>query len=367
MNTIGVTGPNGFLGWHLRVRLHATGHANVVAAGRETFSDTERFDEFVTACDAIYHLAGVNRGSAAEVEQGNVDLANALAAAKARTGARFALAYANSTKAGEDSAYGRSKAEAADILGSAQADAGEPFINAVLPHLFGEHGRPFYNSAVTTFAHQLANGDEPAIDRDSELELLHAQDAAGAMVATVTEGSSGTIRPEGERILVSEVLDRQRRLARPYLEAGRIPEMPTRFDVRLFNMFRSQLFPDRTPIELVPHRDDRGVFFETIRSEGKGQAAVSTTAPGVTRGQHFHYDKIERFVVISGEARIEIRRLLHDRVHSYEVSGDTPVAIDMPTLAAHNITNVGSSELVTQFWTNDLFDPQNPDTVPEEV
>lgn len=366
MSTVGVTGPSGFLGWHLRARLHALGEDRVLTADRQTFANEDELDQFVSSCDVVYHLAGVNRGEPAEVEQGNIDLAEKLVAAKARTHAKFNLAYANSTKAGEDSPYGQSKEKAAALLGEAQKGAGDPFANVVLPHLFGEHGRPFYNSAVTTFSHQLAIGDQPEIQTDAELELLHAQDAATTLIGA-TADSTGSVRPEGTRILVSDALIRLQALAGPYLASGEIPSLASNFDVRLFNMFRSQLFPDHTPISLVAHGDTRGVFFETVRSQGQGQAAVSTTVPGVTRGEHFHFDKIERFVVVRGEATIRIRRLLHDEVHTYEVSGDEPVAIDMPTLHAHNITNTGAGELVTQFWTNDLFDPDKPDTIPEKV
>lgn len=367
MTTFGITGADGFLGWHLQCRLLTLPAVEVRTADLSTFADPAALDEFLDGCDVVAHLAGVNRGDPEDVAAGNIAAAETLIAAKERTGARFLLAYSNSTKAGEDNAYGQSKQQAADILAAAQQQSGDPFVELVLPHLFGEHGRPFYNSAVATFAHQLATGGTPEIMVDSELELVHAQEVARAIIEAAARGESAKLRPAGTPILVSDALALLQRLSFPYLASGLVPEMANDFELRMFNMFRSQLFPAHCPIPLTVHGDARGGFFETIRSEGKGQAAISTTVPGVTRGEHFHFDKIERFAVVSGEAVIQIRRLLHDKVHEYRVSGNEPVAIDMPTLHPHNITNVGSGELVTQFWTNDLFDPANPDTIPSPV
>jgi UDP-2-acetamido-2,6-beta-L-arabino-hexul-4-ose reductase len=367
VTTYGITGADGFLGSHLRCRLLTLPAVEVRTADLSTFADPAAVDVFLDGCDVVIHLAGVNRGDPGEVAAGNINAARDLVAARERTGARFLLAYSNSTKAGEDNAYGQSKQQAAAILSESQQQSGDPFVELVLPHLFGEHGRPFYNSAVATFAHQLATGGTPKIMVDSELELVHAQEVAQAIVDAAVRGESAQLRPSGTRILVSDALALLQRLSSPYLASGLVPETESDFELRMFNMFRSQLFPAHCPIPLTVHSDPRGRFFETIRSTGKGQASISTSAPGVTRGEHFHFDKIERFVVVSGEAVIQIRRLLHDEVHEYRVSGDEPVAVDMPTLHPHNITNVGPGELVTQFWTNDLFDPEHPDTIPSPV
>ncbi|MBT8199705.1 MAG: NAD-dependent epimerase/dehydratase family protein [Acidimicrobiia bacterium] len=365
MTTFGLTGAAGFLGWHTRAHLRATG-IEPKLAHRETVGDAATLRRFVSDVDVVLHVAGVNRGSDSEVYEGNVELADNLAAALAASDEPRAVVFANSTKAGDDSAYGRSKERAGQILADTQATLGGRFVDVRLPHLFGEHGKPFYNSGVTTFAYQLANGQEPQIDIDAELELFHAQDAAALLIRSADVGSDPP-QPKGRRILVSEALALLRRLSAPYLTNGVIPEMVDAFEVRMFNMFRSHLFPNHVPIKLTPHRDGRGAFVETVRSEGKGQVAVSTTAAGETRGEHFHFNKIERFVVISGDATVRIRRLLDDHIHQYFVSGDDPVAIDMPTLHAHNISNSGSRDLITMFWANELFEPDNPDTIREPV
>ncbi len=146
---------------------------------------------------------------------------------------------------------------------------------------------------------------------------------------------------------------------------GDIPPLLSDFDLHLFNTLRAAMFPDRYPIDLTKHSDSRGDLVECVRSHGgQGQTFVSTTHPGITRGEHFHLAKIERFVVLRGRARISLRRLLHDGVVNFDVSGDEPCVIDMPTLWAHNITNTGSEELVTLFWTNTVFDPRGSGHLP---
>lgn len=365
MTNIGVTGAEGFLGWHLRVYLSSQG-LNAVVADRQTMGDRELLTKFVAQADGIIHLAGVNRGSDSEVSVGNTDPAVRLAEALKVATEPKSLAYANSQKAGEGSVYGQSKAAAAEILAAVQESTSGSFSDVRLPHLFGEHGRPFYNSGVTTFAHQLALGELPQIENDIELELLHAQDAAVLLTESLTEASGPHI-PSGQKIKVSGALSLLQRVSEPYLMTGKVPEMTDRFELRMFNMFRSHLYPENCPISLSVHTDARGSFYESIRAEGKGQTSISTTMKGETRGDHFHFDKVERFVVISGEATIRTRQMLTPAIIEYEVSSKEPVAIDMPTLHAHNITNTGDTELVTLFWTNDLFDPLHPDTVSEPV
>lgn len=121
------------------------------------------------------------------------------------------------------------------------------------------------------------------------------------------------------------------------------------------------------PFPLVRHADERGSFFECIRERNGGQVSFSTTKPGILRGEHFHFTKVERFLVLSGEAVIRVRKLYDDTVHEFHVSGEKPVFVDMPTYYTHNIENTGTSELTTLFWINEFFDPDNPDTYPIKV
>jgi len=151
-------------------------------------------------------------------------------------------------------------------------------------------------------------------------------------------------------------------------ETCEFPDLSTPFRVHLFNCYRAALFPSHYPIPLKPHSDARGTFVETVRSRGgEGQSSISTTAPGVTRGEHYHLEKIERFAVVSGQATIALRRMFTDEVVEFDVDGDRPAAVDMPVGWVHNITNTGDDVLITQFWSHELFRPDAPDTFPHPV
>jgi len=357
-----VTGADGFLGWHLRCRLRALTNHEVVPVGRSDWVDLA---DHLADADVVIHIAGINRASDTEVETGNLQLAQDLVDAIRRSGASPRLVYANSIQAGNGTPYGNGKEAAGAELAALAAERGLHFVDVRLPNLFGEHGRPRYNSFVATFAHSVIEGEKPAIV-DREVDLLHVQRAAQTLMdgLTVTETE---LVPPGETTTVQRVYDTLLAFNALY-ETGDVPSLTTDWEIDLFNTLRSARFPARYPISLTPRTDARGSLVEVVRAHGgQGQTFVSTTKPGITRGEHFHLRKVERFVVLGGGARISLRRLFDDAVISFDVSGDEPVAIDMPTMWVHNITNTGDGELTTLFWTHELFDPDAPDTYPEPV
>lgn len=357
-----LTGADGFLGWHLRARLRATTDHQVIAVGR---ADMPQLAGRLDDVECVIHLAGVNRGDDAAVERGNADAAAAVGEAVRTSGRAPRIIFANSIQAGADSPYGRGKAAASELLAAAAATAGSAYVDVLLPNLFGEHGRPHYNSFVATFVEAVLTGRTPEI-ADRPVELLHVQAAAQSLIEAISSTDS-RCEPAGTPTTVRTVLDTLVRFNELYT-VGDIPDLHDDLDVNLFNTLRSARFPEGSPIPLTPRSDDRGRLVEVVRAHGgEGQTFVSTTRPGITRGEHFHLHKIERFVVVAGRARISLRRLLTTEVVTFDVDGGTPVAVDMPTLWVHNITNVGSSELVTVFWANELFDPAAPDTIAEPV
>ena len=367
MTVVGITGAAGFVGWHLRARLRTFGW-DYLEADRSTFTDEAALDAFVSGSDVIVHLAGVNRaGSDEEIVNGNLGLARAISDSRARTGSTNDLIYSNSIKADEPGIYGEAKAQAAAILQESASATSSRFVDIKFPHLFGEFGVPFYNSGVTTFAHQLANGEESKVN-EGQLELLHVQDASQLIMDAITKQMDEPIRPEGRKISVPDCYAIMKRMADDYVEHGTVPHIAEDvFELRLFNTLRSQMWPSAYPMQLTKHADQRGAFFEVVRAWGQGQTSISTTVPGVIRGEHYHLDKVERFAVISGEAMIRVRRLFTDEVVEFPVTGDEPVVIDMPPLCTHDITNTGDTELVTLFWSHDHFDPANGDTYPLQV
>lgn len=357
-----ITGAGGFLGWHLRCRLATLTDHEVVAVDRDGFAD---LPVLAQDADAIIHVAGVNRGTDEEVAEGNLALARTVAEAVRFSHRVPRIVFANSIQADRDNVYGNAKREASETLAAAASEAGAPFVDVLLPNLFGEHGRPAYNSFVATFVHEVVAGREPQAN-DNMVELLHVQGAAQALLDGL-DGDSRVARPRGEERGVVEVLAQLQGFDELY-RRGEIPSLVDDFTTDLFNTYRAAAFEHRGPIRFEKRTDPRGSLVETVKVHGGGgQTFFSTTVPGVTRGEHYHVRKIERFVVIGGRARIQLRKLFTDEVLNFDVSGDEPTAIDMPTFWPHNITNTGDDELYTLFWTDTVFDPENPDTYPEPV
>lgn len=365
MSHVSITGSQGFLGWHTRLALQEQNKQVHAFRVGEAFEVDQAANTLNNASRAI-HLAGINRAENDDlVKEGNILFAEQFASAlRKATVPPPVVVFANSTQAENDSPYGESKREAANIISQVAQERGLSFIDLKLPNLFGEHGVPFYNAVTSTFCHLLAAGERPEVQQDKEVTLLHAQNAADLL--------TGSRLPEEQALLeeqetVSGLLARLAVFSATY-SAGEIPDVSSPFMRDLFNTYRSYTIERNTPISLTRHADARGSFFEIIRTHGgTGQSSFSTTAPGISRGDHFHRRKIERFTVLSGKATISLRKMFTDRVFDFEVTGDKPLAIDMPTGWSHKITNTGDSELFTSFWSNDIFDPHAPDTIAEAV
>ncbi|WP_110239760.1 NAD-dependent epimerase/dehydratase family protein [Nocardioides gilvus] len=364
---VAITGGYGFLGWHTACRLRALHQIEPVRLGRSDFADPELLAATLADVDVVLHVAGVNRADSDEtVESGNVELARTLATALKSNGRPVDVVYANSIQAEQDNAYGRGKAAAAALLADAVRGLGGHFADLLLPNLFGEHGRPGYNSFVATFAHEVVNGRTPTVSGDREIELQHAQDTAAALIEAIGTDVRETVR--GEAIRIGAVLEAFQLMHEIYRTRGEIPDVSTPMQRNLFNTYRAAAFPEMWPLSPQVHADNRGDLFETVRSHGgTGMAFMSTTLPGQKRGEHYHLHKVERFFVVKGEAEIQLRRLLHDDVVTFRLSGDRPSFVDMPALWVHNIRNVGDGELVTMFWADQLLDMENPDQFPETI
>jgi UDP-2-acetamido-2,6-beta-L-arabino-hexul-4-ose reductase len=361
MSVVAMTGAHGFLGWHTRAALHSVSSTvRSIAVGDEF--DLTAAAGILDAADTLIHIAGVNRAPDEAILDGNIGFARQLVAALERAKhPPERVVFANSIQAGNGTPYGSSKAQAAELLSNACSRASIEFVDVALPNLFGEHGKPFYNSVVATFCHQLSHGHAPIVEDDPLLTLMHAQNAADLLVGS-------TAREITASITVSELSTRLRDIAACYSD-GQIPDLGTPLAVDLFNTYRSFAFQVRPTFPLRRNADERGSFFETTRSlGGPAQSSFSTTARDVVRGDHYHRRKVERFVVLSGTGTISLRRLFSNATLELTVSGNEPVAVDMPTMWAHRIVNTApAGELYTAFWSNELFNPERPDTYPERV
>jgi len=364
-----ITGGFGFVGWHTACRLRALHAIQPIRTGRRGLSGASTFGRLLAGVDTIIHLAGVNRAESDEaVEGGNHLIAEIVAGAIEANGRPVHLVYGNSIQSLEDNPYGRGKRAAGEVLSRACERVGGTFANVVLPNLFGEHGRPDYNSFVATFSHVVAHNQTPRVTANRTVPLLHAQDAATALIDAMHDRTTHEAAPRGQARGVEDVLALLKEFHSTYGKRGELPDLSSKFSLDLFNTYRSYLFPDRYPFRVSVNSDARGTLFETSRSHGgTAQSFLSTTMPGATRGNHYHLHKVERFFVVKGEAEIAVRRLYDDDVVRFRIRGDSPCFVDMPTMWAHSVRNVGDSELVTVFWANQLLDPANPDQYAEHV
>lgn len=366
---LGITGAAGMLGWHMRCACFGAEDLDVRVANRATFADPKALKDFARDLDVLVHFAGLNRGEDQEVHDGNVALGAQVLEACDAVGARPHLVFANSTHSEGDTPYGASKRAVSESFRTWAEAKGVGFHDMILPHVFGEHGKPFYNSVVHTFCHQLAHGEEPSIHVDGDLELVHAGEVADIILTRLRTNLScvETVRVQGRGMKVSALLELLRAMHQGYQTQQVIPDLRDPLHLRLFNTLRAAMYPQAYPVSLKLHADERGDLFEAVKGDQGGQSFLSTTRPDITRGNHFHRNKVERFLVVRGEAVIAIRRLFDDAVVEFRVSGERPQYIDMPTLHTHNITNVGEVDLLTMFWSHEIFDPNTPDTLWEEV
>lgn len=371
MIRIGVTGSNGFIGWHLCQTLKLNSdNFQIIDFKRGWFDYNLELDNFVYNCDVIVHLAGLNRHSdESTIYETNVGIANKLVDAFKRTNYKGQVLFSSSIQEERNNDFGNSKIEARTIFSKWAKDNGAKFKGLIIPNVFGAFGVPFYNSVVATFSHQLVNNESPRIETDATLNLIYINDLVKKIIELFNNESNETVNIKfTDTYKVSQILELLYQFKVTYLENGQIPGFKNQFEINLFNTFRSYInLSTYFPIKYKNNIDERGNFVEIIRLETGGQVSFSTTKPEVTRGNHFHTRKIERFSVIKGKALIQLRKIGTNEVFDYYLSGDEPAYVDMPIWYTHNIKNIGEEELYTIFWINEFYDVNDPDTYFEKV
>ena len=362
---IGVTGATGFIGWHVRAGLFAGDH-EFVPITRDAFEHPELLSEKLSSVDALVHLAGGRRENDEENYSSNVELAQKLVQGLTNSAFAGPVVYVSSAAEEGDTGYGRGKREAGEILQAWADSVGSSLTTLVLPSIFGEFAPPNHHSMVSTLAHDLVVGTTTAFTSGARTELLHVTEAVRLIMDRLERPTGKKERVSGISLTVDEV---QEKLAH-YLDSYRVgvfPRLDTDLERRLFNTLYSAGFHSLAPVKAVPRTDARGTLIEKVRTLSPGQCFISTTNPGSVRGDHYHVRKIERFMVVAGEAVIRLRKLFDDQVLTFNVSGKEPVYIDMPTFYTHNIENTGDEVVTTLFWTNELYDTEDPDTFSEKI
>ena len=372
MLKIGITGQYGFVGTHLFNTLGLYPEEfERVNFKKEFFLDNQLLDQFVLKCDVIIHLAALNRHNEPQIiYDTNISLINSLVASLERTKSKAHVIMSSSSQEEKDNLYGKSKKDGRKTLTNWANKNNTSFTGMIIPNVFGPFGRPYYNSVIATFSHQLTNGEIPKVDVDVELNMIYVGELVTEILNVIKRKINNSLYEvkATSKSKVSELLVSLKIFKETYFDRGEVPDIKSMFELNLFNTFRSYIDHNSFfPVPFLKHLDNRGTFFEVIRLGIGGQVSFSTTHIGEIRGNHFHSRKIERFAVIKGKALIQLRRIGTEIIHEFYLDGDQPAYVDMPIWYTHNIKNIGNDVLYTIFWINEPYDPNNPDTYFEIV
>lgn len=368
-----VTGANGFIGKNLIVRLKELSNVSVTTFVRG--DNAECLPDLVARADAVVHLAGENRpADEAAFAQVNAGLTSALCHAIQQefdTTRRFVpLVLASSTQVERDNLYGLSKLAAETALEALSKHTGNPCVIFRLPGVFGKWCKPNYNSVVATFCHNISRALPIQInDPAASLRLVYVDDVISALLDALETPSSGCVHAKVEpeyTITLAELADQIQAFdqCRSTLLTERVG---TGFVRALYATYVSYLPSSKFSYQIPQHADPRGVFVEMLKTPDCGQFSYFSAHPGVTRGGHYHHTKTEKFLVIKGEALFRFRHLLTDELVELRTIGTTPQVVETIPGWTHDITNIGSDEMVVMLWANEIFDRLKPDTISSKV
>lgn len=369
MNVL-VTGSSGFIGKNLLAFL--ANHNNIITRGFDIDDDPAHLPGLLGWADSIIHLAGVNRPlHPEEYEHGNTGFSECITKTLGNLGKTTTIILASSIQAALDNPYGKSKRGAERCIEAYAKEFGASAYIFRLPNVFGKWCRPHYNSAVATFCYLAARKQPISIhDPSAPLHLVYIDDVMEAfrqaLQGQVHMEHGQCAVPESYQTTVGEVAH----LIQSFHNSRQSLYLPLVSDglgKKLFATFLSYLPEDEFSYPLSMHEDNRGSFTELLRTPERGQVSVNISRPGITKGNHWHHTKHEKFIVVRGQAAIKFRKVGTMEVLTYQVSGNKLEAIDIPPGYTHNITNLGDDDLVTVMWVNEPYDPNHPDTWPEEV
>jgi UDP-2-acetamido-2,6-beta-L-arabino-hexul-4-ose reductase len=365
-----VTGPKGFIGKNLVAELKNRGYTDIYEFDRET--EKSLLEKYTKECDFVFHLAGVNRPkNEEEFMEGNFVFTSELLELLKKYNNKAPILITSSIQAERDNPYGRSKKAGEDLVFTYGKETGTKVLVYRLPNVFGKWCRPNYNSAIATFCHNIAH-DLPITvnDPDVVMNLVYIDDVVEEFIKALN-GNENRVGdfceiPIVHQITLGEIVDLIYSF-KTSREERSIPNMSDEFTKKLYSTYLSYLPTDKFSYELKMNVDNRGSFTEFIKTLDRGQVSVNISKPGITKGNHWHHTKNEKFLVVSGKGVIRFRKIDSDEIIEYYVSGDKLEVVDIPPGYTHNIENLGNTDMVTIMWANEPFDPENPDTYYLEV
>lgn len=366
-----ITGANGFVGKNLQLHLAERKDVQVVCFTRS--DDATQLPALLQGVDFVFHLAGVNRPQdPQEFVSGNVDLTQAMCqavgAVAEATGKSVPIVYTSSAQAGRGNPYGQSKRGAEDALLAAAHSHQLPVHIFRLPNVFGKWCKPNYNSAIATFCHNIARGLPIQVnDPVAPVTLVYVDDVVERFVQLM-DGANAAVDADGFATVAPQYTTTVGELARQIqaFKNSRDTLMTERVGTGLMRALYAT-YVSYLPVEsftyTVPqYGDPRGVFVEMLKTPDAGQFSYFTAYPGITRGGHYHHSKTEKFLVIKGQGRFKFRHMQTGQAHELVTRGDKPEIVETVPGWTHDITNIGTDEMVVMLWANEVFDRARPDT-----
>lgn len=365
MKKILVTGSKGFIGKNLIYHLKNNGYTEIFQFDID--SDKALLHEYAQKCEFVFHLAGVNRPKEEkEFMEGNFGFTSELLKLLKKYNNKADILTTSSIQAELNNPYGKSKKATEDLLFNYSKETGTKVLVYRLSNIFGKWCRPNYNSVVATFCYNIARNLEIKIScPEIKLTLSYIDDVLEEFLAALNskETRSGNfcdVKIKNE-ITLKELAD----ILYSFKENRDtliMPSLKSKFHRALYATYLSYLPESDFSYKLKKNEDDRGHLSEFIKSKDMGQIFISKTKAGITRGNHWHHTKVEKFLVIQGQAVIRLRKIDSNKIIEYKVQGDIPEVVDIPAGYTHSITNVGEEELITLFWACEIFNSEKPDT-----
>lgn len=365
-----VTGANGFLAKNLIAELRNKGFEDIFEYSRQVSKST--LDWYTSRCDFVFHLAGVNRPNNKEdFKKGNYEFTKELLNLLKKNNNNVPIVFSSSIQADKDNLYGTSKRDGEKILKEYEEETKAEVYIYRLPNLFGKWSKPNYNSVVATFCHNIARGIDIRVDNpESRLNLCYIDDVLTEFLNTLegnpTCDNGYCYIPVVHSITLENLVNTIYSFAESRNDIH-IPDMSDSLTKKLYSTYLTFLSEDKFSYDLKMNIDERGSFSELFRTNERGQVSVNVSKPGISKGNHWHHTKNEKFIVVSGKGLIRFRKYNSEEIIEYRVSGDRLEVVDIPPGYTHSIVNVGRNDLVTVMWANECFDPEKPDTYYLEV
>jgi len=364
-----VSGADGFIAKNLIISLSGMPNLEIIKFTKH--HTLEELEDYLSDVDFVFHLAGVNRPvKNNEFYSGNVNLTEKIVEILQEKKNYVPILFSSSSQVGKENDYSKSKELAESIIIDYSKKTNTSCFIYRLPNVFGKWSRPNYNSVIATWCYNITRDIEIQVSNaETKLELVYIGDVVHAFLDHLYVTSHKEIFCDVKRKYI-KTLGEIKELLYQFKESRKsllIPKIAVGFERVLYATYLSYLPTDKFSYTLEGHQDVRGTFYEILKTKESGQLGISTTVPGVTRGNHYHNTKNEKFLVLKGKALIELREVFSDEIVRYEVSDAKMEIVEMIPGYTHNITNIGDEDMVLLIWANENYNPQTPDTNFKEV